>query len=39
MNEILDNYKLFTVVFFSILFMGLLIFKFLFEVDNKEDKD
>ena len=39
MNEILDNYKLFAVVFLTILFMGLLIFKFLFEVDNEEDED
>ena len=39
MNEILDNYKLFIVVFLTILFMVLLIFKSLFEVDNKEDED
>jgi len=39
MNEILDNYKLFAVVFLTIIFMGLLIFKFLFEVDNEEDED
>jgi len=39
MNEILDNYKLFAVVFFTIIFMGLLIFKFLFEVDTEDDKD
>jgi len=39
MNEILDNYKLFAVVFLTILFIGLLIFKFLFEVDNEEGED
>jgi len=39
MNEILNNYKLFAVVFITILFMGVLIYKFLFTVEKREVED
>jgi hypothetical protein len=38
MNEILNNYKLFGVIFVTIILMVVLIYKFLFKTESREDK-
>jgi hypothetical protein len=37
MNEILDNYKLFSVIFITVLLIVMVIYKFLFEMDEIAD--
>ena len=37
MNEILNNYKLFGVIFITLLLMALLVYKFLFPMEKKEE--
>jgi hypothetical protein len=38
MNEILEHYKLFGVIFLTILLMVVIIYKFLFKIEKREDK-
>ena len=37
MNEILNNYKLFGVIFITLLLMTLLVYKFLFQMEKQEE--